>query len=82
MGLIGQVQVAQAKGDYRAASYDAWSMEEPLITALQSSATTWVRTGPRTNACQNVALLLQSFTIVERASSYFSLNHGVHVTKG
>ena len=36
-------QVASAKGDYRATSYDAWSVVGPVLSALRSAAITWVR---------------------------------------
>jgi len=39
-------QVSQLKGDYKPAAYDVWSIEEPIIAALQSSAVTWAVVAP------------------------------------
>lgn len=39
-------QVSQLKGDYKPEAYDVWSIEEPIIAALQSSAVTWAVVAP------------------------------------
>ena len=44
--LVG-LQVAFLKGDYRATSYDAWSVMGPVLLALRSAAVTWVRPRPQ-----------------------------------
>ena len=40
------------KGDYRATSYDAWSVVGPVLSALRSAAITWVRLACCFAACQ------------------------------
>lgn len=54
-------QVAFLKGDYRATSYDAWSVMGPVLSALRSAAVTWVR--PPTNVLLNRSGLIQLSTL-------------------